>query len=111
MFGDVSRHATDECAIPFRHRGAIAGDPKIAFSPRDPLSQMLDERLASLDRQIGRSSGGNALVGPTTVFARWGSHGNALPQGTGFFCTSTLFPMTPPRMAPAAPPMTAPFTL
>jgi hypothetical protein len=32
-------------------------------------------------------------------------------HGTGFFFTSTLLPITPPRIAPAAPPITAPFTL
>lgn len=111
MLGDVARHAADEGAIAFGRHCAVACETEIAFGPRDSFRQMLDERFATLDRQVSRSSGGQALVGPTIVFARWGAHWTAWPQGTGFFFTSTLLPITPPRMAPAAPPITAPFTL
>ena len=77
MLGDVARHAADEGTIPIRRRCAVTCEPDIAFGSRDPFRQMLDERFATLDRQVSRSSGGNALVGPTIVFARWGSHWTA----------------------------------
>src|SRR5690349_270929 len=41
------------------------------------------------------------------------SSGPPVPRPYGFVVVflSTLFPITPPRIAPAAPPITAPFTL
>lgn len=72
---------------------------------------MRDERFPTLNRHDSRRSDGGALVRPTDMLSQWDSHLLVRRQGTGFFCTSTLLPITPPRMAPAAPPMTAPFTL
>src|SRR6476661_8095800 len=58
-----------------------------------------------------RSAPGDAVRWPNARPARCAGPCTALNYGFVVFLTSTLLPITPPRMAPAAPPITAPFTL
>lgn len=74
MLGHMAGYAADQRAISLRRRRAIAREPQLSFGPRHSFGQMLDERFTILGRQVSRPSDGEALVRPTIVFARWGSH-------------------------------------
>jgi hypothetical protein len=70
-----ARCASEQGAIALGVGGGCAGLPEVAFGVCRPIHQMLDERCPVVDRRIGWSSDGRALVSPTTgLLAWWGLH-------------------------------------
>lgn len=74
VLDDLACDSTEQRAVSLRRRRAVSRESQLAFGSRHPFGQMLDERFATLGRQVSRSTDGEALVGPTIVFARWGAH-------------------------------------
>jgi hypothetical protein len=79
LLGQAPRDAAEHGAVALRVGGDCPCQPHVAVGAGRAIHQMLDERFPARDRHVGRSSGGRALVGPTTrLLAWWGLHWSAL---------------------------------